>query len=367
MIDFFHPTERYSHQTQRLVARAQYGAADIFEIAGLVETLTTDDLKSWKAGWMALGENAEREAAAAESAGHRTTAIERFFHASTYYQQSDIFTPSGDPSRVDPFRKSVAAFKRGAALHDPEIRVVAVPCGNDVFEGYFCLPPGRKPGARVPAVLFIGGGDAYTEETYFSGYGLLERGFAVLLLDLPGRGSSIYIKTIPARPDFEVPGGAALDWLAAQPEVDPERLAVSGISFGGYYGPRLAAFDKRVKALASWGAVTSVLDNIYEFNPRSRNNHKWLTNSPDDATTRALMGKFTVRDCAAQITCPVLITHGARDTISDPKGSLELMELMTNVRNKKLIVYEGPGAGHCGYDFWRQNVPVLFDFLLDNV
>jgi pimeloyl-ACP methyl ester carboxylesterase len=74
-----------------------------------------------------------------------------------------------------------------------------------------------------------------------------------------------------------------------------------------------------------------------------------------------------MRDCAAQITCPVLITHGARDTISDLKGSLELMESMTSVRDKKLIVYEGPGAGHCGYDDWRHNVPVLFDFLLDHV
>lgn len=366
MIEFFNPTNRYEHQTQRLVARAQYGAADIFEIAQVAELLNADELEPWRAAWWVLAEAAEREAAVAEAAGHRATAIQRYFHASTYYQQSDIFTPSGDPSRTTPFRASQAAFRKAAALHEPEIRVIGVPYGGETLEGYFCLPPGRADSERVPGAFFIGGGDAYTEETYFSAYGLLERGFAVLLVDLPGRGSSIYLKTIPARPDFEVPGMACIDWLVAQPEVDPDRIVVSGISFGGYYGPRLCAFDKRVKALASWGAITSVLDNIYDFHPRSRNNHRWITASPSDEAARARIAQFTMREVAANVTCPVIITHGARDTISDVRGAQELFGLIGSEK-KELVVYDGPGAGHCGYDDWRHCVPIMFDFLADQV
>lgn len=366
MIDFFRPTERYGIQTQRLVARAQFGAADIFEIASLTQRLNADDLDAWKAGWTELGEIAQREAEDAEKAGHTTTAIERYFHASTYYQQSDIFTPSGRPERKIPFVKSQAMFRKGAALHDPEIRLVTVPCGEERYEGYWCLPAGYRCGMRVPTVLFIGGGDAYTEETYFSARGILDRGMAMLLLDLPGRGSSIYLKNIPARPDFEVPGRATMDWLVAQPEVDPDRIGISGISFGGYYGPRLAATDKRVKALASWGGVMNARDNIYLFHPRSQVNQRWTTGSSSDEEALKRIGEFDLHEHAPLITCPTLIVQGAKDTISDVQGAKDLFAAIAS-KDKELVIYTGPGAGHCQYDDWRHVVPRLFDFMSDRL
>ena len=66
---------------------------------------------------------------------------------------------------------------------------------------------------------------------------MLERGWAVLLVDTPGRGSSIYLKGMKTRPDYEVPGKACIDYLVSRPEVDPNRIALVGISMAGYYAP----------------------------------------------------------------------------------------------------------------------------------
>ena len=71
--------------------------------------------------------------------------------------------------------------------------MITVRCGDEEYDGYFCHPVNPKPG-KWPAVLFLGGADAYAEEIYFGGKQMLERGWAMLLVDTPGRGSSIYLR-----------------------------------------------------------------------------------------------------------------------------------------------------------------------------
>jgi len=55
----------------------------------------------------------------------------------------------------------------------------------------------------------------------------------------------------PMRPDYEVPFAAAFDWLAAQHGVDPGAVAIIGRFLGGYLGPRAAAIEPRIAALAA--------------------------------------------------------------------------------------------------------------------
>jgi len=366
MIDFFNPTEPYSAQTQRFVARAQNGAGDIFEIGSLAATVDVGDVVAWKREWTALGERAEREARAAETAGHLVTARTRYYHASQYYGQSDIFTPPGTPSRKDVFRQSQDMFRRGARLETAvDVRVVEVTLGEQTYDGYFCVPP-MTPGTTVPAVLFIGGADATSEETYFSGKGVLDRGMAMLLLDMPGRGSGIYLKDYLSRHDMDVPAKAAFDWLEAQPEVDAARLGVAGISLGGYYAPRVAAYEKRVKALACWGAVFNVTADIYDYHPRIQPQFRWLVGAADDAETRARLVPFDLSEAAPKITVPTMITHGRADKISTLAGAQQLYAALGS-EEKHLFVYDGPGAGHCSYDDWRHVVPQMFDWLRDRL
>jgi hypothetical protein len=54
------------------------------------------------------------------------------------------------------------------------------------------------------------------------------------------------------RAEWEVPGAAILDALTAQPGIDAGRIGVWGVSLGGYYAPRLASGDPRVRACAAW-------------------------------------------------------------------------------------------------------------------
>jgi dienelactone hydrolase len=55
---------------------------------------------------------------------------------------------------------------------------------------------------------------------------------------------------------------ACIDYLVARPELDPDRIAVIGISMAGYYAPRAVAFEPRVKAYIGWSGCYSVLARI---------------------------------------------------------------------------------------------------------
>ncbi len=244
------------------------------------------------------------------------------------------------------------------------IEVISVRCGNEDYDGYFCHPVNPKPG-KWPTVLFLGGADAYAEEIYFGAKSMIERGWAVLLVDTPGRGSSIYLKGIKTRPDYEVPGQACIDYLVSRPEVDPDRIALVGISMAAYYAPRVAAFDKRVKALIGWSGCYSILDDLYDFCHHLQATVQRLLGGVSHGEARRLLRDFTMAGLAKNITCPTLITHGAADTLMSVEGAKRLFaEIGAN--DKTLRIYDQNDVGgriHCSHDYWAHNVPYMLDWL----
>src|SRR5882724_802092 len=140
----------------------------------------------------------------------------------------------------------------------------------------------------------------------------------------PGRyaGSSIYLKGIPSRPDYEIPVKACIDYFVSRPELDPDRIAVIGISMAGYYAPRAT-----VRRLL--GGVT-------------------------DEEAREQLKAFTMEGIAQNIKCPTLITHGGHDIRMSVEGAKRLFnEISAN--DKTFKIYDDPKAGgtiHCSHDYW---------------
>ena len=79
----------------------------------------------------------------------------------------------------------------------------------------------------------------------------LARGMATLVFEGPGQGEAQY--DFPIRGDYEVPVKAVLDYIETRRDLDAARIGMWGVSLGGYYAPRAAAFDKRIKACIALG------------------------------------------------------------------------------------------------------------------
>jgi len=365
MFDFFTPTHPFGGQTLRLVAQAQQGGGDVFDIARTCNKIEPGDKDGWEREWLNLAQHIEAKAKEALAAGYKQTAMQYFFHANQYYRMADVFlTFAQETKKAERFRKAQENFRAAANLHQPKIEIITVRCGSEEYDGYFCHPVNPKSG-KWSAVFFIGGADSYAEEIYFAARPMLDRGWAVLLVDTPGRGSSIYLKGIKTRSDYEVPGKACIDYLMNRPEIDAERIGLVGISMAGYYAPRVAAFDKRIKALIAWSGCYGILEDLYDFCVHLQPTVQRLLGGVSDDEARRLLKDYTMAGIAKNITCPTLITHGAADTLMSVEGAKRLFSEI-GAKDKALRIYDQADPGgriHCSHDYWAHNVPFMLDWL----
>jgi dienelactone hydrolase len=364
MLNIFPGHPDWAIQTERVIAEAAFGGADVFECDRTARKIMTGDLESWHAEWHALGRATEAAGRQALTEGATVTAKQRLFRALNYYRHADFFLPGQDKRKRDNYLLISACFKDAIKLHSHKIETVQVQCGSDVYDGYFCHPVLAESG-RWPAVLMLGGADSLAEELYFfGGSEIAERGMAVLILDTPGRGSSLRLKHIYSRPDYEVPVKAAIDYLAARPDVDPNRIGCVGVSMAGYYAPRGTAFEPRIKALVLWCACYDILEELYNFYPPIQGQIQWILGVENDAQARERLKAFNLRGIASRINCPTLISHGVGDVVMNVAGAKRLYEEI-NSKDKNLRLWDGGegGAVHCNYDNWAVAIPFMFDWL----
>ena len=107
-----------------------------------------------------------------------------------------------------------------------------------------------------------------------------------------------------------------IDWLETRSDIDPRRLGIWGVSLGGYYAPRAAAFERRIKACvalsgpyarsASFEGRPSI--NVDTFRVRSKSANL------EEAGRVAL--RISLKGVARNITCPIYIVAGTKDRLT---------------------------------------------------
>ncbi len=122
----------------------------------------------------------------------------------------------------------------------------------------------------------------------------LARGMATLVFEGPGQGEAQY--DFPIRGDYEVPVKAVLDYVETRNDLDTARIGMWGVSLGGYYAPRAAAFEKRIKACIAlggpfnMGAAFDSLPDLTRETFRIRSHAKTREEAHRNAKTLSLEG-----------------------------------------------------------------------------
>lgn len=362
IIELFPQDEDWSLQTMRLLAQVASGGADLFECARTAARIGTEttDGEVWQREWTRTAEEIAAQGETALEQGDITTGRRALFRSLSYYRHSEFFLPSHDPRRAEAYTNGRNNFRKAAALTDGRIEQIEIPFEGKTMEGYFVRPEtSRDP---KPTVLLLGGADSWAEELYFlGGSEFPARGMNVVMVDTPGRGSSLRFKEMYSRPDYEVPVHAILDQLVQRNEVDEDRIGLAGVSFGGYYAPRAAAFEPRVKAVAAWCGTWSILTDFYEFYPPLQQQLQWLTGSKEDADARAKLEQFTLDGVAEQLQIPVYVMHGTDDIIMDVRGARKFVDALTT-DDVTADIYDAAGSLHCSYDYFSVAVSRLTDW-----
>jgi 2,6-dihydroxypseudooxynicotine hydrolase len=199
---------------------------------------------------------------------------------------------------------------------DPPGERVAIPYESTVLYGIL-----RKPAGIERAAVVIGcvGLDSTKEELDVYENIFLDRGMATLTFDGPGQGEAEY--DLPIRGDYEAPVRAVIDYVETRDDLDADRIGVMGVSLGGYYSARAAAFDKRIAACLSFSGPYSWVEIFDGRNELSREAFRVRSHSRTMEEARDKAKTLTLAGAAANITCPIYIVAGELDRLTPPANA----------------------------------------------
>lgn len=255
--------DSFAFELVRNLGFIYYGGSDLGEMMATAEQIVEGDFESWYTNWHARAERTLGRAQASDKAGHKVSARESFLRASTYFRMAEFYLHGDpdDPRILQDSRASRDAYARAAELTGPTWEKIEIPYEGTTLPGYFYKVD--DSGEPRPTLIFHGGYDSSIEELYFyGGAPATRRGYNCLTFDGPGQGAPVREQKLFFRHDWEKVVSPAVDYALTRSDVDGDRLALKGMSLGGYLGARAAAFEPRFKAAIFFDGVYSFEDCV---------------------------------------------------------------------------------------------------------
>jgi hypothetical protein len=316
-----------------------YRGGDPGKLLAILSQIKTGDFESAFQAYHEAGVEARTQAEQAAVKRHNVSAREAHLWAASYFSAALRFLDgTKDPERMLAcWQEYNACWSAAGALFDPPVERLEIPYEGTALTGWFVrTDPSRR---RRPLVILNTGADGLEKSMYvLGGAGALARGYNCLILNGPGQGDSLWVRKLYFRPDWEKVITPVVDAMLRHREVDPKRIALVGVSQGGYWVPRALAFEHRIAAGVAdpgvWDVSDPWLRNLPKFARDVLDTGKksqfdqmiqmgTASNARAKATLRFRMRPFgmtsyydafhAVRDynlaeVAGRIRCPMLIT-----------------------------------------------------------
>jgi 2,6-dihydroxypseudooxynicotine hydrolase len=311
----------------------------------------------WLDAWSAVAEEHLELAREAEAAGHTRSAGEAYLRGALCLHFGKFVWVLDAARHRDATERAVAAMAMAHHHLDPTAERVEARLDGGELAANLRRPPGPD---RPPLVVVIPGLDSTKEEFFHWENVFLARGMATLSMDGPGQGESGF--TVPIRPDYEVAVAAMLDVVCGRDDLDLDRIGAVGVSLGGYYAPRAAAFEPRIRAVAgvsgpyNFGALWDRLP------PVSRETFVAKSGALDDQDGRTRALELDLDGVISRVTQPALFVTGKLDRII----SWEQTERMAReARHGRFVLYE-EGMHVCSNIPYRYR-PLVADWMLEQL
>ena len=277
--------------------------------------------EDWLGAWSGNGDTHVELAREAEERGHKRTAGEAWVRAAVSYHFAKFVWMLDMEAHYAAEDRAIAAMAGAHRLLDPTAERIEVGFGGAAMAGNLRRPPGVD---RPPLVVLVPGLDSTKEEFFAAEDILLARGLATFSLDGPGQGETG--RALKIRPDFEVPVAAALDVLCARDDIDGDRVGLLGVSLGGYYGARAAAFEPRLRAVVVSGGCYDYGDLIRDRPAHSLATFMYGCGAATKEEAYEFAARMTLAGVAERITTPMIVVFGKQDRLVPWQHAARLAE-----------------------------------------
>ncbi len=313
----------------------------------------------WCKAWSARAAVHEDMGRVALAAGKHLSAGEHLQRAGVYYHFAKFL-----------FVHDIAQMK-AAHMKAVECRRVALPSSlsGRASASRFRSRAARSPAScanprasRAPPVLvMVCGLNSCKEETAAYEQPFLDRGIATLVFDGPGQGEAEY--DFPIRGNYETAVTAVIDFVMTRGDLDTARIGLWGVSLGGYYAPRAAAFEKRLKACIALSGPFDFLDCWDRLPELTRETFRVRSHCADEAAAKRNAATLSLKGVAKSITCPLCIVAGKQDRLVPWQDAERLAREVSGPVELMLIADGNHVANNRGYRWRLQTADWMADRL----
>lgn len=333
--------------------------ADVKEAFASIRTRDKDE---WAAAFMAVADRYMNDAKKLEGTDPEKANAD-YIRAWRLYSFGRWPVPTS-PGKQRSYEKALEAFRTHAHFLDPPLEIVRIPFEGKEIIGYLRLPKNAK--APVPLVIAINGLDSRKEDLSESFAAILPFGIGFLTVDGPGTGES----PIKVTENAERMLSRVIDYAQSRPEVDKNRIAVHGVSWGAYWATKLAVLEReRIKGASAQSPPTdeffqkdflmhSLLGNreyLFDQVPALMNIFDGVHDLDELSAALAKMSLLK-QGLLDKPAAPMLILAGAKDT-QVPIADIYL--LLTHGETPK-TAWINPQGGHLGRQAKVWPDPVIF-------
>lgn len=311
------------------------------------------------AKWVEMGDKLIGLADEDEAAGRGFSASDKLERASLYLLVAERMQGHGHPGREETYARALDTFARSTRLGSINRERVEIPLTTGTMPALYTRAEGPGP---HPVVVYCNGLDSCKELLYWSRLpeALAKRGISTLCVDQPGTGEALRLQNLPVDPHSENWASKAIDWLETQPDVDPKRIGMTGISLGGHFAPRAVAYEPRFASGACWGANHNWAEVQQKRLKREGENpvpHYWAhviwafgAKDMDDFLAKA--EDMNLNGHMGGVKVPFLVTHGAKDRQISVDYAQDCYDQLVNSprRELKLFTDREGGVEHVGAD-----------------
>ncbi len=387
--DFIFHDPSFTFEFIRTLGYAYEKAADLGESVATAKKITDGDFHSWYDAWLDTAKRIEKVAIKADQQRQIATAREAHFRASNYYRTAGFYMidPKDRAKSISAYQKSKENFIEAIASLD-YIEIVNIPYEKTTLNGYLI----RTQNKNAPLVIVNTGFDGTAEELYFEvGSALHARGYNCLLIEGPGQGSVLRIQDLPFRSDWEKVITPVVDYAEKLPNINKDKIALMGISMGGYLAPRAAAFEPRIKALIANGGVFDFAETAYRTLPKEvvalidtqpeefnkimdkemktntvarwfYENGMWTFHANTPADFMKKLRAYNLKDIAKNIKASTLIVDSEADTFMEGQAKA-LYEHLTSPKTFLLFTRQQAAQSHCQMGATAISNELIFDWL----
>ncbi len=349
------------------VTRAENGMYPVIgldpnDLREAFKSIKTRDKDEWAAAFIGVGDRYMAEAKSLETSDPAKANAD-YIRAWRIYSFGRWPFPSS-PGKQRAYAKALEAFRAHTKFWDPPMEIVHIPFEGKEIIGYLRLP--KSASGPVPLVIAVNGLDSRKEDLAESFSAILPYGIGFLAVDGPGTGEA----PIKASPTADRMLSRVIDYAQSRSEIDKNRIAVHGVSWGAYWATKLSIVERtRLKVVST---QSPPVDKFFskEFLQQSLlGNREYLFDQIpalmaifDNVTTLDELERvfptmsFVSQNLLGKPTTPMLIIGGVLDTqvpISD-------IYMLLSAGDVPKYAWINPQGGHLGRQKGVWPDPVIF-------